>query len=126
MTGSICAVRENEPGEDSSLLFCSWPRRQTCFAIDPVIFTRAAPQLADLRLYRNIVETPYVIHLAAPAVGQSEGLAPDSWQTRGSDRLRCCHAGQPPRCPTHGHRPELHYHGLRLLQRRTHPTHPTG
>ncbi|MGH9590073.1 MAG: hypothetical protein ACRD25_06740 [Terracidiphilus sp.] len=40
---------------------------QACFAIDPAIFAHAAPQLADLRLYRGIAETPYALRLLAPA-----------------------------------------------------------
>jgi len=34
---------------------------QSCVLIEPGIFTHAAPQLADLRLYRDGTETPYVI-----------------------------------------------------------------
>jgi hypothetical protein len=38
---------------------------QSCVVIDPGIFAHAAPQLADLRLYRDGAETPYVIRKAA-------------------------------------------------------------
>lgn len=34
---------------------------QTCALIDPAIYAHAAPQLADLRLYRDTREVPYVI-----------------------------------------------------------------
>lgn len=40
---------------------------QTCFVVDPAIFAHAALQLADLRLYRGALETPYVLRAAAPA-----------------------------------------------------------
>ena len=39
---------------------------QTCFVVAPAIFAHAAPQLADLRLYRGAAETPYVLQSAAP------------------------------------------------------------
>jgi hypothetical protein len=35
---------------------------QACVVLDPQIFRRAASGLADLRLYRGVDETPYVIH----------------------------------------------------------------
>jgi Protein of unknown function (DUF3999) len=38
---------------------------QTCLVVDAETFTHASAQLADLRLYGNGIETPYVIHLAA-------------------------------------------------------------
>jgi hypothetical protein len=40
--------------------------RQTCVAVDPAIFPHAAPQLADLRLYRDATETPYAIQMSEP------------------------------------------------------------
>jgi len=40
---------------------------QSCVVIDPGIFAHSAPQLADLRLYREVAETPFVIRTAAPA-----------------------------------------------------------
>ncbi len=39
---------------------------QSCLVVDAGIFTHAAPQLADLRLYRDGTETPFVIRVAAP------------------------------------------------------------
>jgi len=40
---------------------------QTCFPLDAGVFSHAAPQLNDLRLYRDAAETPYVIRVAAAA-----------------------------------------------------------
>jgi hypothetical protein len=42
---------------------------QACLAIDPAIFAHAAPQLADLRLYNGLTETPYVIRVSAGVEG---------------------------------------------------------
>ncbi len=39
---------------------------QSCFSLDADTFTHASPRLNDLRLYRDNVETPYVINVAAP------------------------------------------------------------
>ena len=50
--------------------------RQACFAIPAAIFAHSAPELADLRLYRGTVETPYVTHLAAPVGGTDQQVAP--------------------------------------------------
>jgi hypothetical protein len=46
--------------------------RQTCLALDPELFAHAAPGLADLRLYRNGAETPYLMHVSAPSAPSSE------------------------------------------------------
>ena len=43
-----------------------------CVAIDAALFAHAAPGLADLRLYRDGQETPYVIEMSAPASAASE------------------------------------------------------
>ena len=100
-TGSTCAVRENEvkglalllllaaagnsPGVAPELRYFRYQRtiqnlppaaQQTCFAIDPSIFTHAAPQLADLRLYQGSVETPYALRLVAPALELISSLRP--------------------------------------------------
>jgi len=48
---------------------------QSCLVLDPGVFTHAAPQLADLRLYRGGAETPYVIRKAAVAEA-SEKIIP--------------------------------------------------
>jgi hypothetical protein len=39
---------------------------QTCLRLDAGIYAHASPGLADLRLYRGTVETPFVVRLAAP------------------------------------------------------------
>ena len=49
---------------------------QTCAVIDPAVFAHAAPQLADLRLYQQGVETPYVIQLAEPIKTEEKSIAP--------------------------------------------------
>jgi Protein of unknown function (DUF3999) len=38
---------------------------QACIAIDPGVFARAAPQLADLRLYKGETEVPYALRVAS-------------------------------------------------------------
>jgi len=48
---------------------------QTCVAVDPAIFAHAAPQLADLRLYQDSAETPYVIHFATPVEAADKPVA---------------------------------------------------
>ena len=40
---------------------------QTCVSLDAGLFAHAAPGLADLRLYRDRNETPYVIQASSPA-----------------------------------------------------------
>ncbi len=50
--------------------------RQACFAVTPAIFAHAAPHLADLRLYRGKLETPYVIHVPAPLNEANQQLSP--------------------------------------------------
>jgi hypothetical protein len=46
---------------------------QACLALDPAVFAHSAPQLADLRLYRNGAETPYALHTAAtPSEGKTQ------------------------------------------------------
>jgi len=47
---------------------------QVCVALDPAIFTHAAGNLADLRLYRDGKETPYALHQAAPASSEDQSL----------------------------------------------------
>ena len=46
--------------------------RQTCLALDPALFAHASPGLADLRLYRDSTETPYLIQMSAPSAPSSE------------------------------------------------------
>jgi hypothetical protein len=53
---------------------------QTCVVLDAGIFAHAAPQLADVRLYRTgagePTETPYAVHEAAPLPQQQKEIAP--------------------------------------------------
>jgi hypothetical protein len=49
---------------------------QACLVLDGGIFAHAAGGLEDLRLYRDGVETPYVIRLAAPAVAAQGAMEP--------------------------------------------------
>jgi hypothetical protein len=48
---------------------------QSCLVLDAGIFTHAAPQLADLRLYRDGVETPFALRTAASAETAAESAA---------------------------------------------------
>jgi hypothetical protein len=49
---------------------------QTCVVLDGGLFARAAPQLADLRLYRGQTETPYVVRYATPVEEQQGTIQP--------------------------------------------------
>jgi len=49
---------------------------QTCVAIDPAVFSHAAAGLADLRVYRGSIETPYALHLASPPAPSKQQIAP--------------------------------------------------
>jgi len=49
---------------------------QACVSLEPAIFAHAASQLADLRLYRGTVETPFVIQTSAPVATSQEIIAP--------------------------------------------------
>jgi hypothetical protein len=60
---------------------------QACLVVDGGIFAHAAPALADLRLYRNGTETPYVIQLAAPAVASQRDLSPLDKGVRGGQTV---------------------------------------
>jgi hypothetical protein len=48
---------------------------QSCLVLDAGIFNYAAPQLADLRLYRDGTETPYVIRTAAAEEGAQKVIS---------------------------------------------------
>jgi hypothetical protein len=56
---------------------------QSCIVLDAEIFAHAAPQLADLRLYRDGVETPYVVRMDTPAEGAEKSIAPLNVGVRG-------------------------------------------
>ncbi|MDR3792808.1 MAG: DUF3999 family protein [Terracidiphilus sp.] len=48
---------------------------QACLALDPAVFAHSAPQLADLRLYRDGAEVPYVLRTAAtPSEGKTQAF----------------------------------------------------
>ena len=47
---------------------------QACFSLDTTIFAHAAPQLNDLRLYRDGAETPFVIRAAVAAHTDEKSL----------------------------------------------------
>jgi uncharacterized protein DUF3999 len=49
---------------------------QTCLALDAGIFSHAAPMLADLRLYRNQAETPWVLRTAQPVAAMQQSIHP--------------------------------------------------
>lgn len=49
---------------------------QACMVVDGGIFSHAAAGLADLRLYRDGTETPYVVHMAAPSVASQGAIEP--------------------------------------------------
>jgi hypothetical protein len=49
---------------------------QVCLVVDAGVFAQAASGLADLRLYRDGNETPFVIRIAAPAVAAQGFIEP--------------------------------------------------
>lgn len=49
---------------------------QACLVLDSGIFAHAASELADLRLYRDHMETPYVIRMAAPLQVSEKSVTP--------------------------------------------------
>lgn len=55
---------------------------QSCVLIEPAVFAHAAPVLADLRLYGDGVETPYVIRNNAQAESPAVTVAPINLGTR--------------------------------------------
>jgi hypothetical protein len=55
---------------------------QGCLTLDPGLFAHAAPQLADLRLYRDAAEIPYVLPLAAPIKVATKPIPPQNLATR--------------------------------------------
>jgi hypothetical protein len=60
---------------------------QACLVLDTGIFAHAAPQLADLRLYHNSTETPYVVHFAAPIEVVEKPLPPLNLGMRGGQTV---------------------------------------
>jgi hypothetical protein len=63
------------------------PAGQACLALDPGVFSHSAPQLADLRLYHDGAETPYVIRVAAPAEGPAKSIEPLNLGVRGGQTV---------------------------------------
>ena len=49
---------------------------QSCLALDPGIIPHAAPELADLRLYRDGVESPFIIRTDATAAAVEKPITP--------------------------------------------------
>ena len=47
---------------------------QTCLIVDAGLFTHSAPGLADLRLYRDRTETPYLIQTSAPLFASEQTI----------------------------------------------------
>jgi Protein of unknown function (DUF3999) len=56
---------------------------QACLVVDAGVFAHAASGLADLRLYRDGNETPFVIRMAAPAVAAQGFIEPLDKGVRG-------------------------------------------
>src|ERR1035438_863071 len=60
---------------------------QSCLVLDAGIFAHAAPQLADLRLYRAETETPFVIRTAAPQQAEDKSIEPLNLGMRGGQTV---------------------------------------
>jgi hypothetical protein len=58
---------------------------QTCAILDAELFARTLPQFADLRLYHDGKETPYVIHLSAPVEARETSIVPMNLGRRGGE-----------------------------------------
>jgi hypothetical protein len=57
---------------------------QTCVVLDAQTYAHAAPELADVRLYRGDAETPYVIRAATPQEQPQQQIAPLNLGHRGA------------------------------------------
>ena len=51
-------------------------QRQACFLVDADVFPKASPGLADLRLYRDTTETPYILQTSATTASSQQNIAP--------------------------------------------------
>jgi hypothetical protein len=60
---------------------------QNCLVLDAGVFAHAAPQLADLRLYRDGAETPYVVRESAPVEAGGKSIAPLNLGLRGGQTV---------------------------------------
>ena len=49
---------------------------QTCVTVDPAMFEHSAPMLSDVRLYRDGIEAPYAIRVAAATAASPAKIAP--------------------------------------------------
>jgi hypothetical protein len=58
---------------------------QTCLTLDAELFAHASPQFADLRLYHDSKEIPYVIHLSAPVQAKEASIVPVNLGSRGDE-----------------------------------------
>jgi Protein of unknown function (DUF3999) len=58
---------------------------QTCVILDAELFAHASPQFADLRLYHDGKETPYVIHLSEPVQARETSIVPMNLGERGGE-----------------------------------------
>jgi hypothetical protein len=56
---------------------------QSCLVLDAGVFAHAAPQLADLRLYRDGAETPFALRVAASTQTEQKSIAPLNLGLRG-------------------------------------------
>jgi len=50
--------------------------KQSCLALDPAIYPHLNPQLADLRLYRDGAETPYILRTAVSPSDSTQPVSP--------------------------------------------------
>lgn len=60
---------------------------QTCVVADADLYAHASAQLADVRLYRDGVETPYAVHVAASAAEAEQALEPLNLGVRGGETV---------------------------------------
>jgi hypothetical protein len=67
----------------------NWPQRasQTCLALDAEILAHASPHFADLRLYHDGIEAPYVIRTAMPPESQAKSIEPLNLGVRGGQTV---------------------------------------
>jgi hypothetical protein len=75
---------------------------QTCLVVDPGVFAHGAPQLADLRLYRDSTETPYVVRVSAAVEAGGRSISPLNAGVRNGQTV------------FDGELPEGHYSDLQL------------
>ncbi|MFZ1013508.1 MAG: DUF3999 family protein [Terracidiphilus sp.] len=59
----------------------------TCLVVDANLFAHAAPALADVRLYHDRTETPYLIQTSAPPAVREQTMAALNLGTRGGQTV---------------------------------------